>query len=208
MRFIPLLLLLTACRMGPSSPAADAASRHDFAAIQAMLANGLDLNQHDGTGYTPLIAAARAGDAEMLRFLVERGADPNLSDQAVSGWSPLLHAVHVHQLGSVAALIDAGADPNRLSGDGITPLMMAAGYGHTDMVQLLLRRGANPRIADRHGATAFDLALSGVPDIDRFTLFDCQSETVKVLQSADPTLRGHVGLATPAARTWARLKGC
>jgi ankyrin repeat protein len=149
---------------------------------------------------SPLTAAARAGHLQEVASLIAHGADPNAQDDWGNHWTPLLHAVHKHQLGSVAALIDGGADPNGCDPDGTTPLMMAAGYGHTDMVELLLRRGANPRITDRYGVTAIDLALTGVPDIDRFTLFDCQNETAKVLLRA--------GSPAPAARTWARLKGC
>ncbi len=156
----------------------------------------------------PILGAARSGDVAAIRSLVARGANPNERDDAVNHWTPLLHAVHKHQLGSVAALIDAGADPNGTDPNGTTPLMMAAGYGQTDMVELLLRRGANAHLADQHGATALDLALAGVPDIDRFTLFDCQNDTVRALVRADPTLLRHAGAPTPAARTWARLKGC
>ena len=149
---------------------------------------------------SPLLLASRAGDVQSIRTLVAQGADPNRLDAGPNHWTPLLHAVHKHQLGSVVTLIDNGADSNGSDPDGTTPLMMAAGYGYTDLVELLLRRGANPRITDRYGATAVDLALTGVPDIDRFTLFDCQNETVKALM--------HAGSPAPAARTWAKLKGC
>jgi ankyrin repeat protein len=148
---------------------------------------------------SPLIDAARSGDAQGIRALVARGNDPNASAGG-NGWTPLEHAVHKHQVGSLTALLDAGADPNRSSREGTTPLMMAAGYGYTDMVQILLRRGANPRLTDRHGMTALDLAITGVSDIDRFTLFDCQNETVKVLQAA--------GAPAGAAKTLARIKKC
>lgn len=150
--------------------------------------------------FTPLIDASRSGDAAAVGHLIAQGADPNEA-AGQNNWTPLLHAIHTHATGSVAALIDGGADVNRLAGDGITPLMMAAGYGYTDIVELLLRRGANPRIVDPHGASALDLAMTGVPDIDRFTLFDCQNDTVTAL-------RNLAGVPTPAARTWARLKGC
>ena len=152
--------------------------------------------------FTPLADAARAGDVVTIRSLIARGADPNEA-AGQNNWSPLLHAIHTGQLRSVEALLDSGADVNRLSGDGITPLMMAAGYGYTDIVQLLLKRGANPRIADRDGFHAIDIAAAGVADIDRFTLFQCQDETVRLLRDADPT----VHLSSKVA-TWARAKRC
>jgi ankyrin repeat protein len=152
--------------------------------------------------FTPLADAARAGDIAAIHQLISHGADPN-EVAGQNNWTPLLHAIHKGEIGSVTALLDGGADINRISGDGVTPLMMAAGYGYTNIVELLLRRGADPAIAGSHGATALDLALTGVSDIDRFTLFDCQNETVKVLQRA-----GAPSTTVPAARTWARLKRC
>src|SRR5215472_14551972 len=95
--------------------------------------------------FTPLANAARAGDVATVRSLIAHGADPNEA-AGQNNWSPLLHAIHKGQIGSVQALLDGGADANRISGDGVTPLMMAAGYGYSDIVQLLLRRGANPRL--------------------------------------------------------------
>jgi ankyrin repeat protein len=148
---------------------------------------------------SPLIDAARSGNVQSIRAMVAQGADPN-APAGLNGWTPLEHAVHKHQVGSLTALLDAGAVPNRSSAEGTTPLMMAAGYGYTDMVQILLRRGANPRLTDLHGMTALDLAITGVSDIDRFTLFDCQNETVKALQAA--------GAPAGVAKTLARIKKC
>lgn len=152
--------------------------------------------------FTPLADAARAGDVATIRSLIAQGADPNEA-AGQNNWSPLLHAIHKGQIGSVNALLDGGADINRPSGDNTTPLMMAAGYGYTDIVQLLLKRGANPRIAGPDGVRALDLAVVGVADIDRFTLFQCQSDTVSVLRSADPSMD-----VSPRALLWARAKRC
>jgi len=154
------------------------------------------------SGFTPLADAARAGDVATIRSLIAQGADPNEA-AGQNHWSPLLHAIHKGQIHSIEALLDGGADINRLSGDGITPLMMAAGYGYTDIVQLLLRHGANPRIADGGGFRAIDVAAAGVPDIDRFTLFQCQDETVRALRDADPSVHMNSKVAT-----WTRAKGC
>ena len=152
--------------------------------------------------FTPLIEASRDGDIAKVRSLLAGGADPNQAD-GNNNWTPLLHAIHKHQAGSVEALASGGADVNRIAGDGVTPLMMAAGYGYDDIVRVLLKHGANPRIADRAGFHAIDLAAAGVPDIDEFTLFRCQDETVRLLRAADPTVHMHSRVAT-----WSRAKGC
>jgi hypothetical protein len=152
--------------------------------------------------FTPLANAARAGDITAIRDLIAHGANPNQA-AGNNNWSPLLHAIHKNQIKSVEALLDGGADINRRSGDAITPLMMAAGYGYVDIVQLLLRRGANPKITDSAGFHAVDLAVAGVPDLDRFTLFQCQDETVEVLRAADPSIA-----VNPRALMWGKAKRC
>lgn len=202
------VLISIACHLGPSSSAASAASGGDLVSMKRMLDAGLDPNARDASGYTPLIAAARGGNVPMVRLLISRGADPNRSDGAVNAWTPLLHAIHKAQPGSTAALLDAGANPNATDPNGTTPLMMAAGYGYADIVRILLARGANPRLASTDGITALDLARSGVPDIDRFTVFNCQDDTVKALLAADPKLQDHTGNLPAIARLLMRTKRC
>src|SRR5438067_8560082 len=108
---------------------------------------------------TTLALAARAGDAPQIRQLVKEGADPN-APSGGNDWTPLLHAIHKHQNASLAALIESGADPNRASASGVTPLMMAAGYGYDDTVQLLLARGARAALKNAAGESALDWALT------------------------------------------------
>jgi len=146
--------------------------------------------------------AARVGDGPQIRQLVKEGADPN-APSGGNGWTPLIHAIHEHQNASVAALLDAGADANRADDNGVTPLMMAAGYGYDDTVQLLLRRGADPKVKRPNGETALDWAMSGMTDIDRWTFFDCQDSTTRLLHNAAPSVQ-----PLPAARRWVRIKRC
>lgn len=206
-----LILYLTiaiACHYRPGSPAAAAATGGDVPAMTRMLNAGLDPNARDDAGYTPLIAAARSGNVGVIRVLISHGADPNLSDAAVNSWTPLLHAIHKAQPGATTALLESGANPNRTDTSGTTPLMMAAGYGYTDIVNILLAHGANPRVATSDGITAIDLARSGVPDIDRFTVFDCQDDTVRALLAADPKLPDHTANLPFHWRIAMRTKRC
>jgi ankyrin repeat protein len=149
------------------------------------------------TGTTPVIAAVRDGRPGAIRALITAGADPNLP-AGVNGWPPLMHAVHKDRKLAVAALLDSGADPNQRSADGSTALIMAAGYGATGMVRLLLEHGADPRIENFAGISALTMAVSGVADIDNFTLGSCQSETVKALLDAAPDLK-------VSANVWGRI---
>lgn len=157
----------------------------------------------------PIIAAAREGNAAAVREIVRSGGDPNAAYGALN-WTPLMHAIHGNQIGSVRALLDSGADVNR-TGDyeaeprtmqrEVTPLMMAAGYGYTPIVELLLRRGADPARADGDGNRALDYALSGT--LYRSTFFGCQDSTVHALIAA------HAPLAISSdSRRFAGIKRC
>jgi ankyrin repeat protein len=142
---------------------------------------------------TPLIGAARNGDVAAIKSLIARGADPGQRG-GVNGWPPLMHAVHKNQTAAVATLLEAGADPNERATGGSTALIMAAGYGATDIVRLLLARGADPKIKDRNGDSALSVAISGRADIDNFTLGKCQVATVKVILDAAPDLKANIRL--------------
>jgi hypothetical protein len=153
-----------------------------------LLLSALLAGCYQQTGVTTLIGAARNGDVEAIHALAKAGAD--LGERGgVNGWTPLMHAIHKNRKTALAALLEDGADPNERSSGGSTPLMMAAGYGYADMVRLLLAHGADPRMVDAHGDSALTLAISGVPDIDKFTLGSCQGATVKALLDAAPDLK-------------------
>ena len=177
---------------------------------QALLSQTSDPNQKDAAGLTALIRSARAGTVPEVASLLRHGADPNLRG-GVNDWTPLMHAVHKNQIGAVRALLDGGAQVDSRGRSGETALMMAAGYGSTPLVELLLDRGANPRAATPDGYNVLAAALGGVPDIDRFTLGSCQAATVRALKRKDPSLRLPDNLWARVAQFsagMAKLRGC
>jgi ankyrin repeat protein len=66
--------------------------------------------QNDHGGLTALIFAAREGDLESARILVEAGADVNQTSEY--GWTPLLTAIQNRYYELAMYLLDQGADPN------------------------------------------------------------------------------------------------
>jgi ankyrin repeat protein len=129
----------------------------DCAAARQMLVAGANVNTRDGEGATLLMLAAYKGDLEMSSVLIEAGADVNARDER--GWGPLAKSVYNADLkrgfAKVAqALIDAGANIEAAIGYGVRPLMLAAGYGETDVVEVLLKAGADVRATNEGGYTA------------------------------------------------------
>jgi uncharacterized protein len=203
--------LLAACHSAPESALSRAASAGDLSAIQGLMEKGSPVDARDADGWTPLIWAARDGRVEAVRFLVGHGADPNLPDAARNGWTPLLHAIHRRQTGAVAALLAGGARPGQAISGRFTPLMMAAGYGDAEAVRLLLASGAAVGARDARGSSALDYALTGVADIDDFTLLSCQDEAVRALGSAgarlEPTRADRLSAALAAVKRCGRAPG-
>jgi ankyrin repeat protein len=156
----------------------------------------------------PLIGAARSGNTQAIATLLAGGADPN-QRWGVNSWTPLMHAIHKNQKGSVEALLAGGADVNARGGSqGFTALIMAAGYGYTGIVQLLLDKGADPRAETAGGDSALAAAVSGVPDIDKFTVGRCQTATVATLLKKAPDLKLKDNFYGRAARLAAHAAGC
>jgi uncharacterized protein len=94
-------------------------------------------------GSTPLLFAARAGDAESTKLLLASGADPN--DSLPDGTSALVLAAHSGHKDVTLALLEKGANPNDL-GIGYTALHAAILRSDPDLVKALLAHGANPNI--------------------------------------------------------------
>lgn len=98
-----------------------------------------------GPPLTPLIAAARQGDAARIADLVKSGADVNQRG-GVNSWTPLMHAVHTRQPAAVEALIAAGADVNATGGarGRDTALRLAEIEKYNDIAGMLRDHGAKP----------------------------------------------------------------
>jgi ankyrin repeat protein len=110
-----------------------------------------------GGGLTPLVFAAREGDVESARLLLDAGAPVNETTEY--GWTPLLTAVNNRNYLLASLLLDRGADPNLANKGGWTPLYLATDnrnieggdypvpkgdMDHLEIIQKLLEKGANP----------------------------------------------------------------
>lgn len=116
------------------------------------LINARDLT----TGQSALHIVTARRDTTWMRFLIERGADPNAEDN--KGVTPLQLAVGLGYLEGVKLLLKAGAHPDTPDSTGETPLMLAVHERNLPMVRALLEGGADPERADNSGRSARDYA--------------------------------------------------
>jgi ankyrin repeat protein len=113
--------------------------------INALLAAGVDvnpeLNMHRPSrsgnsgrfidpllniGCTPLLRATLAGDAEVVRALLDKGANPNINDMGVTPF-----------------LVAAGVGPGNKGGTGLAAQTSEGGPPNMELMELLLQHGAN-----------------------------------------------------------------
>jgi ankyrin repeat protein len=129
----------------------------DVGALRSALANGMDRNARDEHGTPALMLAALYANADCLSLLLERGADPNASNE---GGATALHWA-VPDLAKVRLLVEKGANVNARSSDaGRTPLLVAASYPRSvDVLRLLLQNGADLKAKDKNGVHALGRAV-------------------------------------------------
>jgi len=124
------------------------------------------------SGATPFVRAAQSGDAELMKVLLAHGADPKLAtdfgDTALSaaagiGWveGVTYERSRAGNAEAVKLLLDLGLDVNSANRDGRTPLMGAALKGRTEVVQLLVDKGARLDTRD-HGSRDTDTSVSKI----------------------------------------------
>lgn len=90
--------------------------------------------------------------------LLPTGVEPQAKTSGEDAAAALSKAVGRGEMSLVRRLLDMGVDPNATV-EGRTPLMVAAEHGYTDMVQLLLERGADANAKNEAGQTAGEIAL-------------------------------------------------
>jgi ankyrin repeat protein/peptidoglycan/LPS O-acetylase OafA/YrhL len=113
--------------------------------------------------------AAKRGDLDAVRALLEEGAD---TEERMGDKSSALHwaAVHGHYE-IVEALLEAGADRNVRHEDGATPLHWVAFLGELEMVELLLSEGGDPNIANYSGMTPLATISDSWEELEEITMY-------------------------------------
>lgn len=110
--------------------------------VQLLYEYGFKLLPPDGDQEAAMQAAARTGNINILRFLLENGAE--VERQGHLGKIPLALAVEGGYSNAVKYLLYAGASAEVTIDGNTTAIMFAAQNGMEDVLQMLLKYGASP----------------------------------------------------------------
>ncbi len=187
-----------------------AAREGDIESARALLDGGADVNQVTEYAWTPLLTAINNRNYALASLLLDRSADPNIANKG--GWTPLYIATDnrnieggdypvpkpdLDHLEIITRLLDKGANPNaRVKEDtltrtiftmqwffenGATAFARAAQSSDTALMKLLLKYGADPRLATVNGDTAITLA-GGIGWVEGVTYERSREENVEALR--------------------------
>ena len=135
----------------------------DLAKVELLVKKGANVNSTDPKKKrTVLMLAATKGQFDIVKFLYGKGADINARDS--DSQTALMYASR-HRFNTTPDnttakfLLSNGAEVNvRSKKKGFTALMLAASAGNVELVQQLLRKGADPAIKDNFGVSATAMA--------------------------------------------------
>jgi ankyrin repeat protein len=116
----------------------EAIARQDAPGARKWIGLGADVNYKDETGWNAAAEAVLTGNTELIRMVLDAGADPAVSfDQ---GRTLLMIAALYDRADAIPMLLAAGADPAARSDAGLTALDMARAHGSENAARILSDR--------------------------------------------------------------------
>lgn len=137
-----------------SFPLNIAINRGQVEAVRDLLEAGARPNEI--TGQSPLFDAIYKNNFEIIKLLLDYGADPNLKDK--KGNTPIDIAIENESNEIIKLLLDHGANKDMKNLEGVTPLGKAIINDDVEAARLLLQSGANPNEMMNMAPNLIDLA--------------------------------------------------
>jgi len=133
------------------------AEENNLAEVQAAVTAGADVNTSNLQGVTPLLLAVKNGNQNMVQFLLKSNADVNMIS---SDSSPIHEAIRQHSAPILEILLsNKAANVNLPSDGGKTPVHFAILEKQTELLDLLLRKGADAKCKSITGSGCLHFAV-------------------------------------------------
>ena len=132
----------------------EASATGDLERVKELVSQDKELlNTFSHDGFTPLGLSTYFGQLPTARFLIEAGADVNMSSANSFKVAPLHSATAISHYELTKLLLDHGAQVNARQSSGVTPLHSAAHNGQLAIAQLLVASGADVNAKSDNGQT-------------------------------------------------------
>ena len=153
------------------------------AVLAAITSPDINVDARDSDGSTALLWATYKVDHELVRALLQKGAQASLGNDF--GSSPLIEAVKLGDVDLTRMLLRAHADANSPNPDGQTALMLASSLGSREVAGLLIAQGANVNAVEayRDQTALMWAAAENHPDVVELLL--AHGADVKLRAKAD-----------------------
>lgn len=148
---------LPASAQSPQYDLLKAVDKADLVELNELLRKGVSPDTRTRSDRVPaILIAAHAGNAGVVKLLLDHDANPNISDNR--GQTPLMARSIVGDTAMITMLLSYGADPNRADIAQETALMKAVRGRKFKAAQALIEAGADPNVQDLTGKTALEYA--------------------------------------------------
>lgn len=126
--------------------------------VRDLIAQGVNINEYDSAGDAPLVMAAYKGYAEIVRLLLEAGADVTVVDPGMKATA--LHAAsYAGRTEAAKLLVQYHIDIDKQGPyNGYTALHDAIWQNNVDVARVLIDAGANLHLKNHEGQTPLDFA--------------------------------------------------
>ncbi|CDS37799.1 ankyrin domain repeat containing protein [Echinococcus multilocularis] len=174
---------------GCSTALMEAAQEGHLELVRRLLHQGANLHAMTTSGDTALHYAAENGHLKVCKELINWGAGPNQPVVIEGAKTPLMKAARAGHLDVVQLLVECGFPVNQTTTQNdATALSLACNGGHAQVVEYLLRNGADPTHELRDGCTmVIECARSGSPTVARLIIDYPLSLTMALTATPAPT---------------------
>lgn len=158
-----------------------------------------DLEHEDIQGKTPLFYAIKGGHLNIVKYLLDKGANPKQTTN--SGSTLLIYAAKYGHTNIVEFLIESGLSEIEEKKNNVTAIFYAAEYAHVETVKYLFSKGLrsgsiHTRMDNPHHALSIAIQ-NRTNNMDDKALAACYKQIIDILSTKEVLEAASIGYPSP-----------